>query len=108
MAKDRFSVVFYTNGADPVTKGAIGTLYGIPLYSSTRLPVYLGHRDGALAGKDALNFATANVTGGQNVNKVRLQTQYLQDYLGTLVTADIIYGVIENRDTSGVWIKSSS
>jgi hypothetical protein len=104
----KFSLLTNTNGADPVLKGAVGYLYGIPVVSSTRLGVYLGHRDGALAGRDALVFATANVTGGRTDNKVRLQTQYLQDYLGTLVTADIIFGVAENRDAAGVWIKSQS
>ena len=105
---NKFSLLTNTNGADPVMKGAVGMLYGIPVISTTRLGVTLGHRDGALAGKDALCFATANVSGGRTENKVRLQTQYLQDYLGTLVTADIIFGVIENRDTSGVWIKAQS
>ncbi|GAG11919.1 unnamed protein product, partial [marine sediment metagenome] len=39
---------------------------------------------------------------------VRLQTQYRQEYLGNLVTADVIFGVIENRDSSGVLIMSAS
>lgn len=109
MNQTKYSLTANTNGADPVLKGAIGFLLGIPVYSTTNLSVYLGHRDGMLAGKDALCFATARVGGNTDGgNHVRLQTQYLQDYLGTLVTADLIYGVIENRDTSGVWIKAQS
>ena len=108
MAINKFTLVTNTGGADPVLKGQIGMLYGIPVIKSTRLAVYLGHRDGALCGKDALNYAIARTDGGTSSDKVRLQTQYLQDYLGTLITADVIFGVIENRDTSGVWIKSQS
>jgi hypothetical protein len=33
---------------------------------------------------------------------VRAQTQYKQEYLGTLFTADTLYGVAEMRDTSAV------
>jgi hypothetical protein len=33
---------------------------------------------------------------------VRVQTQYKQEYLGTLLTADTLYGVGELRDTSAV------
>ena len=83
-------------------------LYGIPVFVTSRLGTTLGHRNGALAGSDAINYATANIAGGDQPGTVRVQSSYLQEYLGELVTADIIYGVIENRDTSGVWIKASS
>ena len=33
---------------------------------------------------------------------VRTQTQYKQEYLGTLFTADVLYGVAELRDGSAV------
>jgi hypothetical protein len=33
---------------------------------------------------------------------VRAQTQYKQEYLGNLFTADTLYGVAELRDTSAV------
>jgi len=105
---DKFTLIQNTVGADPVLKGHIGYLYGIPVIKTSRLGVTLGHRNGALAHKSALAYATANIAGGDMPNTVRLQTTYLQEYLGYLVTADIMFGVIENRDTSGVWIKSSS
>ncbi len=108
MGIDRFTLVQNTGGADPVLKGAVGMLYGIPVFTTSRLGVTLGHRNGALAGSDAINYATANIAGGDQPGTVRIQSSYLQEYLGELVTADIIYGVIENRDTSGVWIKASS
>lgn len=108
MGIDKFTLVQNTLGADPVLRGQIGLLYGIPVIGTSRLGVTLGHRNGALAHKEAIAFATGNIAGGAQEATVRLQSSYLQEYLGDLVTADIIYGVIENRDTSGVWIKSSS
>ena len=41
-------------------------------------------------------------------NHVRLQSDYKLEYLGTLVVADLIFGVIENRDEAGVWIRCAS
>jgi hypothetical protein len=35
---------------------------------------------------------------------IRVQTQYKQEYLATLLTADTLYGVGELRDTSAVGI----
>lgn len=107
MGIDKFTLVQNTTGADPVLKGQIGMLYGIPVIGTSRLGVTLGSRNGALAHKSALAFATANVSG-MSGDKVRMQSAYLLEYLGTLVVCDIIYGVIENRDTSGVYIKASS
>jgi hypothetical protein len=108
MGIDKFTLLVNTGGADPVLKGQIGLLYGIPVIGTSRLGVTLGHRNGALAHKSALAFATANPAGMSGVNNVRLQTDYLLEYLGDLVVADLLFGVIENRDTSGVWIKASS
>jgi hypothetical protein len=44
--------------------------------------------------KDAFVLATAM--------NIRAQTQYVQQYLGFLFTADTIYGVKEYRDDAGV------
>lgn len=113
MGINKYSLLTNTNGADPVLKGAIGTLYGVPVIPTTRIGVGTnvattkGSRLNAVAHKSALAFAVANPSG-MSANKVRLQTQYLQEYLGTLVTADVIYGVIENRDSSGVLIMCAS
>lgn len=108
MGIDKFTLVQNTLGADPVLKGQIGYLYGFPVVKTSRLGVSLGSRIGAFAHKSAIAFATANIAGGNTPDTVRLQTSYLQEYLGYLVTADVIFGVIENRDTSGVYIKTSS
>ena len=108
MGIDKFTLVQNTGGADPVLKGQIGLLYGIPVIGTSRLSTSSGSRIGALAHKSALAFATGNIAGGMSPDKVRLQRDYKLEYLGWLVVADIIYGVIENRDTSGVYIKASS
>jgi len=99
MAIDKFTLVNETPGGDPVMKGFRGYLYGIPVYVSSRIPEATGHATNCLAHKDAIIHASG---------LMRVQTQYLQEYLGTLVTADILYGVIENRDTSGVYIKTAA
>lgn len=108
MGIDKFTLVVNTGGADPVLQGQIGKLYGIPVVGTSRLGTTLGHRNGCLAHKGALAFATANPAGMGGVNKVRLQADYLLEYLGTLVVADLFFGVVEVRDTSGVWIKALS
>lgn len=108
MGIDRYSLVQNTGGADPLVKGQTHLLYNIPVITTSRLAVYLGHRDGMLAHKSALAFACANAAGMAGTNHVRLQADYILQHLGTLVVADLLYGVIENRDTSGVWIKAKS
>lgn len=109
MGIDKFTLVQNTAGADPVMQGQVGLLYGKPLISSSRLPTDDGARVGALAHPGAIAYATANATPGATEDTVRLQSQYLLDYLGTLVVADIIFGVKMNRDTDGgVLIKAKS
>lgn len=98
---DRFSLLVNTNGADPVLKGHIGYLYGIPVVVTTILTASLGSGGFALAHKDGIVHATA---GG-----VRMQVNYIPERLGYLGTADVIYGVKLNRATPPiVWIKTAS
>jgi len=104
MGIDRFTLV-NESGNKAVINGAIGVLYGIPVYITSNIPTTGGSKYNALAQKDAIVFATASLGGGSGI---RLQTSYLQTYLGTLVTADILYGVIENRDLAGVLYKTSA
>lgn len=103
---DKFSL-FQGNYKEVHSSGAIGMLYGIPVYQTTRLTTINVGADysGALAHKDAIHWAAARLPGAGDT--VRVQSTYRQDYLGILVTADILYGVIENRDLSGVEIISA-
>jgi len=80
-----------------IRNGEIGNVYGIPVFvtnqadttsGSTACKIcLLGHRD----------FAVLVEQLG-----IRSQTQYKQEYLGNLFTADTLYGVKELRDGSAV------
>jgi len=109
MGIDRYTLVQNVAGANnPVLKGQTHTLYGYPVITTSRLTVTTGHRNGGYAHSSAIAFAVANPSGMSGPNHVRLQTDYILQHLGTLVVADVIFGAIENRDTSGVWIKAKS
>jgi N4-gp56 family major capsid protein len=88
-----------------VQNGKIGELYGVDVYVSSNCPIIETAADnvaggdvrGAICGhKDA--FVLAEQLG------VRTQTQYKQEYLGDLMTADTIYGVKVVRPESAVVI----
>ena len=98
-AIDKFSLLVNTAGADPVLKGHVGFLYGIPVIMSSRIGTTLGSANSALAHKDAIIHASTIMD---------VDTNYVPQYMSYLTTADVMYGVIENRDTSGVWIKTAA
>lgn len=78
-----------------IRNGEIGNLYGIPVFVSSNADTtsgstacrvaLLGHKDSAVLVEQ---------------QGVRSQTQYKQEYLGTLYTADTLYGVKELRDNA--------
>jgi hypothetical protein len=111
-ALDKFSLAVNSPVNDPTAQKPKGLLYGIPVYTSPNVPnvASTNGRYNALAHKDAIHFATAALgIGGSKggmvgSSGVRVQANYMPEYLGTLVTADIVYGVIENRDEAGVRI----
>ena len=84
--------------ANTIRNGMIGDIYGVMAYVSTNADSGTGSsgadRICLLAHKDA--FVLAEQMG------VRSQTQYKQEYLGTLFTSDMLYGVAELRDSSAV------
>ena len=76
-----------------IRNGEIGNLYGIPVFVSSNCDTATGGARIALLGhKDAAVLVEQQ--------GVRSQTQYTQEYLGTLYTADTLYGVKELRDGS--------
>jgi N4-gp56 family major capsid protein len=83
----------------PVVNGKIGSLYGVDLYVSTNLTGNAGEKNCLLMHKDALVFAEQL--------GVRTQTQYKQEFLADLMTADTIYGLETYRPESGVTIAAS-
>jgi len=113
---DKFSLAVNSPSNDPTAQKPKGMLYGIPVYTSPNVPNVSGNdgRYNALAHKDAIHFATSALGSGGSKGSyvgssgVRVQANYIPEYLGTLVTADIVYGVIENRDESGVTIMTNA
>jgi len=99
MAIDRFTLLTNTDGADPVLKGQVGTLYGVPVISTTQIGTTSGSAQNCLAHKDAIAHASTGM---------KVQSNYVPEQLATITTAFLRYGVIENRDTSGVWIKTAA
>lgn len=114
---DKFSLAINSPVNDPTGKTPKATLYGIPVYISTNIQRISGTvgRTNALAHKDALHWATSPLgTGGSMAGRsmtgkygVRIQSAYIPEYLSTITTADLLYGAVENRDTSGVAIWTS-
>lgn len=80
-------------GNNTIRNGEIGNLYGIPVFVSSNCDTATGGARIALMGhRDAAVLVEQQ--------GVRSQTQYKQEYLGTLYTADTLYGVGELRDSS--------
>ena len=118
---DKFSLAINSPVNDPTAKTPKATLYGIPVWVSNNIQNVSGTtgRYNALAHKDALHFATAPLgsngsqagsTGSMMTGKygVRVQSNYIPDYLSTLTTADLLYGTTENRDNAGVAILTAA
>jgi len=115
---DKFSLAVNSPVNDPTAKKPAATLYGIPVYISTNVTYVSGTAgvENALAHKDALHWAISPLGGGGSMGGgsktgkygVRVQSNYIPEYLSTLTTADLLYGVVENRDTAGVRILTKS
>ncbi len=111
---DKFSLAVNSPVNDPTGKKPKATLYGIPVLVSTNVQYISGTvgRANCLAHKDAIHWATSplgtggSLSGGSMTGKygVRVQSNYIPEYLSTVTTADLLYGTIENRDTAGVCI----
>jgi N4-gp56 family major capsid protein len=79
----------------PVESGKIGSLYGVDIYVSTNIPTENTDEKGSLLmHKDAIVFVEQL--------GVRVQTQYKQEWLSDLMTADTLYGTETYRPEAGV------
>jgi N4-gp56 family major capsid protein len=94
----RFTEEAFVGEAGPgntIRNGQIGDLYGIQVFVSSNTPTMAAAtRAGALFHKDAIVHAEQMA--------VRSQTQYKQEFLSDLFTADTIYGTGELRDDAGI------
>ncbi len=105
---DRYSSSDFVSG-QPVVNGQVGSLYGVDIYVSTNCPVVETAANnsaggelkaGVLGHRDAMVFAEQL--------GVRSQTQYKQEYLGDLFTADTLYGVKVLRPESALCLVFNS
>jgi len=89
-------------GGQVVQNGKIGNLYGIDVYVSSNCPVIETAADNSAGGdiKAAMLIHQDTLILAEQVG-VRSQTQYKQEFLGTLYTADTLYGVKAYRPDSG-------
>ncbi len=93
MGVERYNSSDFVDGKGTVT-GKIGNLYGVDVLVSSNVPTLeAGVRGAQLIHKDT------NVLAEQQA--VRSQTQYKQEFLGTLYTADCLYGCQVMRPEAG-------
>jgi len=96
---NRFTEQQFIGSGDAIKTGKVGMIYGVDVYVTNNMGTTQAatgsvvHDIGLLIHKGALGLVEQM--------SVRSQTQYMQEYLGDLFTADTIYGVGELRDTSG-------
>jgi N4-gp56 family major capsid protein len=90
-----FNSVGEAASANSIRNGMIGDIYGVSVYVTTNADSATdGDRIALMAHKDFAVLAEQVA--------VRSQTQYKQEHLGTLFTADTLYGVSELRDSSAI------
>ena len=91
-------------GANTIRNGEIGDVYGVKVYVSTNCDTANDAEDGSGTAQAARIALMGHKDAYVLVEQVgiRSQTQYKQEYLGTLFTADTLYGVAELRDYSSV------
>lgn len=88
---DKFTLFQNIGRTSELQKGMFGEIYGIPVKVSTNCPTVLSgdgvtvNRVAFLAHKDCVAVAVQQ--------DVRVQAQYKQEYLATLVTSDMVYGI---------------
>ena len=97
MGIDRYTSTDFVNGKG-VETGKIGNLYGVDVFVTSNCPItdptdatkgrgaYLIHRDTMVLAEQ---------------QAIRSQTQYKQEFLGTLYTADTLYGTQVMRPEAG-------
>ena len=116
---DKFTLWQNTKSEEPRTKSPTPMLYGIPVIVSPAVPVGTGAvgdngaRLNLLAHNDAIHWARLSMpvsaaSGMVGTEGVRVQQSYVHEYLGDLVTIDLCFGVVENRDDAAVKMRSHS
>jgi hypothetical protein len=104
--KDMLGIARYTEqafvgeagSANSIRNGLIGDLYGVPVFVSTNLAT---NTEGSVDARAGLLFHRSAVALATQMD-VRTQTQYKQEYLGDLFTADTLFGAAELRNDAGI------
>jgi HK97 family phage major capsid protein len=103
MGIDRYNSSDFVDGRG-VQNGKIGSLYGIDIFVSSNMPVIETDAENTATNggdiKAALLFHTDTMVLAEQLG-VRSQTQYKQDYLATLYTADTLFGTKVVRPEAG-------
>ena len=88
-----------------VGNGKIGSLYGTEIYVTSNVPTIETAADNSAGGdvRGAIMFHKDAMVLAEQLN-VRSQTQYKQEFLGTLYTADTLYGTQVIRPEAGLII----
>ena len=101
MGIDRYNSSDFVDGRG-VQNGMIGSLYGIDIYVSSNCPVIETDANNTAGGdvKAAILAHKDTMVLAEQMS-VRSQTQYKQEYLSTLYTADTLFGVKAVRPETG-------
>ena len=97
MGLARFTEQAFVGDGKTIRNGKLGDVYGVAVHVSGNCPAASAAttaKVGLLAHRDALILC--------DVLGPRVQTQYKQEYLATLLTADTIFGVAEAYDAGGL------
>ena len=86
-----------SGSSNVIRNGEIGNAYGVSVFVTNNADTTSGSTACRIALMGHKDFAVLAEQMG-----VRSQTQYTQEYLGTLFTADTLYGVKELRDGAAV------
>jgi N4-gp56 family major capsid protein len=104
MGLARYTEQAFVGDGNAIRNGEIGNLYGIPVFVSSNADTGAGtsgtDRICLMGHKDSMVLVEQVA--------VRSQTQYKQEYLGTLFTADTLYGVKAMRTAATVGAALSS
>ena len=102
MGIDRYVSSDFVSG-QAVQSGLIGNLYGVDIYVSANCATIEAAADNTASSADtraAMLFHKEAIVLAEQLS-VRSQTQYKQEYLSTLYTADCLYGVQVYRPEAG-------
>lgn len=116
---DKMTLWQNTSTELPRAKAPTRSLYSIPVIVTPAVPLGAGAvgensaRLNLLAHKDAIHWARMSMpvkaaSGFVGSEGVRIQQSYVHEYLGELVTVDLCYGTMLNRQDAAVKIRSHS